>query len=270
MGLLTDGGIPKPQYEIPAGNGYEPLKGTNGGLYMTGDEAHDAVDAGNPVKIGGYAKATAPTAVADTDRVNAWFDPNGRLHVILDLGAAGDVAHDAADNGNPLKIGGKAASSTPTAVTAGDRVNAYFDLSGRQVVLIDSALPAGTNNIGDVDVLSLPAGVIAGMATLPAGTNNIGDVDIASKPAYGFVNITADAQVKAAAGKLRKVIIGKVAVAGDLVLYDSTTESGTVIITLGLETTGNPKELEFDLSFANGLYAGFDASLAGNITIVFE
>jgi hypothetical protein len=34
------------------------------------------------------------------------------------------------------------------------------------------ALPAGTNNIGDVDVLSLPA--------LPAGTNNIGDVDIAS------------------------------------------------------------------------------------------
>jgi len=35
---------------------------------------------------------------------------------------------------------------------------------------IASALPAGTNNIGDVDVLSLPA--------LPAGTNNIGDVDI--------------------------------------------------------------------------------------------
>ena len=36
------------------------------------------------------------------------------------------------------------------------------------------SLPAGTNNIGDVDVLSLPA--------LPAGTNNIGDVDVASLP----------------------------------------------------------------------------------------
>lgn len=36
-------------------------------------------------------------------------------------------------------------------------------------VTISSALPAGTNNIGDVDVLSLPA--------LPAGNNNIGDVD---------------------------------------------------------------------------------------------
>lgn len=33
-------------------------------------------------------------------------------------------------------------------------------------------LPAGTNNIGDIDVLTLPA--------LPAGNNNIGDVDVAS------------------------------------------------------------------------------------------
>ena len=40
---------------------------------------------------------------------------------------AGDIAHDAADSGNPVKIGGKAASSAPTAVTAADRVNAYFD-----------------------------------------------------------------------------------------------------------------------------------------------
>lgn len=40
---------------------------------------------------------------------------------------------------------------------------------------INAALPAGTNNIGDVDVLSLPA--------LPAGTNNIGDVDVLSLPA---------------------------------------------------------------------------------------
>ena len=36
------------------------------------------------------------------------------------------------------------------------------------------ALPAGTNNIGDVDVLTLPS--------LPAGTNNIGDVDVLTLP----------------------------------------------------------------------------------------
>jgi len=42
------------------------------------------------------------------------------------------------------------------------------------------SLPAGTNNIGDVDVLTLPAGTVAGSSSLPAGTNNIGDVDILS------------------------------------------------------------------------------------------
>jgi hypothetical protein len=39
---------------------------------------------------------------------------------------------------------------------------------------VEASLSAGTNNIGDVDVLSLPS--------LPAGTNNIGDVDVASLP----------------------------------------------------------------------------------------
>ncbi len=38
-----------------------------------------------------------------------------------------------------------------------------------------TSLPAGTNNIGDVDVLTLPA--------LPAGSNNIGDVDVLTLPA---------------------------------------------------------------------------------------
>lgn len=53
-------------------------------------------------------------------------------------------------------------------------------------VQVQEPLPAGTNNIGDVDIASaLPAGsnVIGDVGingSLPAGTNNIGDVDIAS------------------------------------------------------------------------------------------
>jgi hypothetical protein len=40
--------------------------------------AHDAADAGNPLKIGGYASSTVPTAVsASADRVNAWYTLNG-------------------------------------------------------------------------------------------------------------------------------------------------------------------------------------------------
>ena len=46
-----------------------------------GDVAHDAVDSGNPVKIGGKADTDLPTPVADADRVDAWWDRHGRLHI---------------------------------------------------------------------------------------------------------------------------------------------------------------------------------------------
>lgn len=49
------------------------------------------------------------------------------------------------------------------------------------------ALPAGTNNIGDVDIASIAAGDnnignvdVVTLPALPAGTNNIGDVDVLS------------------------------------------------------------------------------------------
>lgn len=46
----------------------------------------------------------------------------------------GGVAHDAADSGSPVKIGGKASSTLPTAVSSADRVDALYDPYGRQVV----------------------------------------------------------------------------------------------------------------------------------------
>jgi len=48
---------------------------------------------------------------------------------------SGDVAHDSADAGEPVKIGGKAISAEPAVVTANDRVNALFDLVGKLIVL---------------------------------------------------------------------------------------------------------------------------------------
>jgi hypothetical protein len=48
----------------------------------------------------------------------------------------GGVAHDAADSGSPLKVGGKAVSSLSglTLPAANDRVNASFSIDGAQVV----------------------------------------------------------------------------------------------------------------------------------------
>lgn len=78
---------------------------------------------------------------------------------------------------------GSAITTKGNAIAGTDGTNARIvktDASGElQVdvltlpnVTVGAALPAGNNNIGDVDVASLPA--------LPAGNNNIGDVDIAS------------------------------------------------------------------------------------------
>ncbi len=49
--------------------------------------------------------------------------------------AAGSVAHAAADSGNPVKVGGKARTANPAAVTDGQRVDAGFDKLGRQLVV---------------------------------------------------------------------------------------------------------------------------------------
>lgn len=49
--------------------------------------------------------------------------------------AGGDTAHGSADSGNPIKIGGKARTTDPTAEANGDRVDAYFDVMGRQVTI---------------------------------------------------------------------------------------------------------------------------------------
>lgn len=49
---------------------------------------------------------------------------------------AGDIASGSTDIGNPLKIGGKAATAMPTAVSNGQRVNTQFDSYGRLVITV--------------------------------------------------------------------------------------------------------------------------------------
>jgi hypothetical protein len=54
-----------------------------------------------------------------------------------EVAAVGDVAHDTADSGNPVKVGGKgvAHGAMPAAVTANDRVNFNADVHGTQFVI---------------------------------------------------------------------------------------------------------------------------------------
>lgn len=189
--------------------------GGSGGTEYDEDTAHTA---GEKLTMAGVVrKDTAATLVgADSDRTELIVDADGKLWVNV-----GTVA--VTDNGGSLTVDGS--------------------------VTIGSALPAGTNNIGDVDVLSsaLPTGAatsanqstiighvdgIEGLLTtidadtggmltslqtldnavagnefqcdvltlpaIPAGTNNIGDVDVASIAAGS--NLIGRVQVDAQTG----------------------------------------------------------------------
>lgn len=48
---------------------------------------------------------------------------------------AGDLASGTGESGNPIKIGGRARTTNPTAVSDGQRVEAGFDKLGRQVMV---------------------------------------------------------------------------------------------------------------------------------------
>lgn len=124
----------------------------NTGIYTQGPAAHDAAVAGNPLLAGGYAHATGslPTAVsADGDAARLLVDRSGRTRVALEstngasvtddagLYTQGTQAHDGVDNGYPVKIGGKAHDTLPSAVAALDRVNAAYTTQGQARVVAD-------------------------------------------------------------------------------------------------------------------------------------
>lgn len=90
------------------------------------------------------------------------------------LGKAEDAAHTTGDTGVAIWAVRRDTAAVGSG-TDGDYSSLNVNASGRLYTstTIDAALPAGTNNIGDVDLAS----------AIPAGTNNIGDVDVLTMPA---------------------------------------------------------------------------------------
>lgn len=123
-------------------------------------------------------------------------------------GITGDVTVTAQN----LNVQTSHTGASPDSMQIGDGTNLLgITASNEAKVSVTQPLPAGTNNIGDVDVLSQPARShttdsirigdgaelvnvtalnqleVAVTAALPSGTNNIGDVDVLSQPARSHV-----------------------------------------------------------------------------------
>lgn len=113
-----------------AGNQVTSFTGT-GGTSANDDADFTALTTPGTPSMGVYEPS--PSSVTADDMGIIGIDQNRRVKVSVDASTL-DVAHDAADSGNPVKIGGKAINALPTQVANNDRTNATFDLQGRQLV----------------------------------------------------------------------------------------------------------------------------------------
>ena len=139
------------------------------GLY-TADVATDDVGSGKQAQIVKLA--------ISTDGSRTLIPADGTNGMLVNLGANNDVIID--DGGSSITVDG-----TVTANLAAGTNNI-----GDVDVLTLPAIPAGNNNIGDVDIATIAAGDnnignvdVVTLPSIPAGTNNIGDVDVLTLPA---------------------------------------------------------------------------------------
>lgn len=129
-------------------------------------------DAGGSLTVDGtVALSSLPgTTLAGQTAVTIDYDTGAGTQNIPMVGMALPASGGSVAGGtftNPIR-------TDPTGTTAQPVTDGGGSLTVDGSVSLAAAIPAGTNNIGDVDVLSLPS--------IPAGTNNIGDVDVLTLP----------------------------------------------------------------------------------------
>jgi len=119
---------------------------------VQGGVANDAADSGNPIKIGGRAETTIPAAVADGDRVNAWFDEYGRT-IIKD-----QAVYDSGTQSNKVlessPISAHHSESTLlnlTNIATNTTGYAYIDMDGYRFLSLQGETSDGT----PIDVLTV-------------------------------------------------------------------------------------------------------------------
>lgn len=119
------------------------------------------------------------TTPGTTDRVTANVDKIGGTAIVTggtggSQGVGGIQAHDAADSGNnPVKIGAKANSSEPAAVSTGDIANLITDLVGKLIVLpyanpenfVSGAITSAMTGTTSTSLLAAPAGSLRNYIT---------------------------------------------------------------------------------------------------------
>jgi hypothetical protein len=137
------------------------------------DTAHDAVDTGAPVKIGGKAQNAFPTAVANGDRTNAQFDLQGRQltsHIAGEQFVWKQVEATATQTGTTIwdptagkriavtgyEIGTGGTTAALVTIWFGDNADTTFTQGTDQVLFRGTLTPTSTSTPGVISNLPHP------------------------------------------------------------------------------------------------------------------
>lgn len=211
------------------GSTWDRQRGDTTGTYVVGNVAHDAVNSGNPVGMGGYASDTRPTDVAVGDRVNAWMSLAGQHQV---AGVAGTAA-DGVSNTQIVSFSNTTVGAIRPAYSAGSVYNG----------VATAASSAGTWDRvkGDVN---------GQVAQLHAMTGSRWSYAAATG---GITNTTTAVQIAASAGgSLRNYVTGvqlsadALGAATEVAIRDGA--GGTVLLRVKIGTAGivGAQNLTFD------------------------
>ena len=153
------------------------------------DAAHSSGDTG--VMALGVRQDSDAALGADGDYAPMQFNASG----FLKTSDQGNVAHDAVDAGNPLKIGAKAIAhgSNPTAVAAGDRSDLYanrhgipFVISGHPNILTLRANYTAAQT--DTAIITQGAGGKIVVTRVSVTADNANSVDVQARIGFGTAN----------------------------------------------------------------------------------
>lgn len=232
---------------------------------LGGNVASGATDSGNPVKMGCVYNSTLPTYTTG-QRTDCQTGTRGSLNVSIvtrdgTLVTEVTVPADAATNAG---IGGLRTFSVP-ALYNGTTVDI-----GREVANATNSTGTGITAAGNVAQCD-------DAAQTAITENQFGNVRmdctshaIMTQAAnYSFGRATADLQIKGAAGFIHQICIEPTTAtptAGLITVYDSLTETGTVIYSKWVFATNPGDCAELDVRVGTGIFVGYDAT-ATNISV---
>ena len=145
-------------------------------------------------------------------------------------------------------------------------------LSALGVGIYNATPPTLTDTRYNALQLTVNGELITSLGTVISGedtTNN----RLMVEPKYTYLAaITADAQLKGAAGVLHTLTLSSdaAATAGTVIVYDSLTEAGTIILTITFVAAYfPPTTLVFDAAFLTGCYLGFTTTADVSVSATY-